>query len=584
VAFNPTGLGLIPIKITAKGSLSGDKIEKTLRVVPEGIARSITNSTMIVLESSSTPRQKRDVSVPTTNTINSILTITLPPGAYEDTVKASAIVVGDIIGKTMNNLENLISFPSGCGEQNLIKLVPNIVIWKYLFSTCELSEIQKKKLYHFSIAGYQNQLNFQRKDGSFSAFGNNDVNGSTWLTSYTVLSLYWAKNFIPIDLKVINRGMNFINSTQQSDGSFKENGRIIHSDMQGGLGTSIALTAYISIVLSNVLPSYCNYTTTRDKANQYLVNNLHLATNIFEKGIVAYALELANISDAYNSFFWDRTETSSMIYWKNKEPEVNTFWTKSAPRSVDIEITAYGLLLMLKRNDIQTAAKIAKYLISKSNSFGGYSSTQDTVMALLALSKFSARIAVNNPSINLELTTSSDPALIHVKIDTLNVATMQQFEVSSIARNLKFKARPESRGIAIVTFAITFYEDPAKVVPSFEISYNFTEFCSNKIIFDSCARYIPDGVSNMAIMEVTLPSGFYYQNNGFKDLNPEVSKVEVSEQGSKIIFYFNSISGKNSCVSIQAYRARFVIDVKGSTIVVHDYYDTCEFCKTIKKN
>ena len=40
--------------------------------------------------------------------------------------------VGDILGPSIPNLANLIKMPFGCGEQNMLNFVPNIVILNYL--------------------------------------------------------------------------------------------------------------------------------------------------------------------------------------------------------------------------------------------------------------------------------------------------------------------------------------------------------------------------------------------------------------------------------------------------------------------
>lgn len=40
--------------------------------------------------------------------------------------------VGDVLGPSIPNLANLIKMPFGCGEQNMLNFVPNIVIMDYL--------------------------------------------------------------------------------------------------------------------------------------------------------------------------------------------------------------------------------------------------------------------------------------------------------------------------------------------------------------------------------------------------------------------------------------------------------------------
>jgi len=49
------------------------------------------------------------------------------------------ILVGDIMGRALKNLDGLLQMPSGCGEQNMIILAPNIYILLYLEVTGQLT-------------------------------------------------------------------------------------------------------------------------------------------------------------------------------------------------------------------------------------------------------------------------------------------------------------------------------------------------------------------------------------------------------------------------------------------------------------
>jgi len=53
----------------------------------------------------------------------------------EGSARGFISVTGDIMAPTMNNLEKLVKQPYGCGEQNMISMVPNIYVAKYLEGT-----------------------------------------------------------------------------------------------------------------------------------------------------------------------------------------------------------------------------------------------------------------------------------------------------------------------------------------------------------------------------------------------------------------------------------------------------------------
>lgn len=104
----------------------------------------------------------------------------IPKNIVPFSEKIEVSVVGDLLGPAMVNLENLIRLPTGCGEQNLVHFLPNLVILNYLKNTQQLTPaIQNEAIRHLETS-YQQQLAYKRPDGSFSIFGERDSNSSTW--------------------------------------------------------------------------------------------------------------------------------------------------------------------------------------------------------------------------------------------------------------------------------------------------------------------------------------------------------------------------------------------------------------------
>ena len=54
----------------------------------------------------------------------------------------SILFLGDIMAPTMNNLEKLVKQPYGCGEQNMISMVPNVS----LYAQSQIIRIRYSKL------------------------------------------------------------------------------------------------------------------------------------------------------------------------------------------------------------------------------------------------------------------------------------------------------------------------------------------------------------------------------------------------------------------------------------------------------
>jgi CD109 antigen len=496
--------------VTAIGNFSGDAIEQKLRVVPEGIARFISNSTIIVKDSNSTE-------------VSAEISCAIPPTALNDTISVSASVVGDILGSTLNNLESLLQMSYGCGEQNMLNFVPNIVILKYLEATNKLTQAIRTTAVGYLEGGYQRQLQYLRSDGSFSAFGNNDPFGSTWLTAFVLKSFLLAQSYITVDMTVVQRNLDFLISKQNADGSFREDGRVIHSDMQGGSSSGTALTAYAVIVLTEVLSSFPQYEPQRDKALQNIIDSYN-QNDVYSLGIISYALSLANhqsYSMIYFKFYSFAIETASELHWeKVKEADPSIYYYQ--PSSLDIEISAYALLSLYNK-DISKSLKIIRWVVKQQSSLGGFKSTQDTVMALEALAKFAAQFKLTSSNLLLSLKPNVGN-FISTSVNSSNSLVLQTFNLSPNVRKLGVQVSKMGTGLAVVSLSCNYYEIIEDLKPRFKIQHIFIDPCLGYLKSSICLSYISksnDTSSNMVLLTFKLPSGFIYEER--KVLNSAIN-------------------------------------------------------------
>lgn len=116
--IKPKKVGFITIKVTATSSLAGDAVERQLLVVPEGLTQYKNKAILVDL------REK--------DKVMEQIELDIPKNAVPDSTRVEVSVVGDLFGPTIKNLEKLIRQPFGCGEQNMLNFVPNIVVLEYL--------------------------------------------------------------------------------------------------------------------------------------------------------------------------------------------------------------------------------------------------------------------------------------------------------------------------------------------------------------------------------------------------------------------------------------------------------------------
>ena len=58
-------------------------------------------------------------------------------------------------------------------------------------------------------------------------------------------------------------------------------------------------------------------------------------------------------------------------------------------------MTSYALLTSLRENNITKCIEIVRWLVNQTNYLGGYSSTQNTILALQALTTFSLKTSTD---------------------------------------------------------------------------------------------------------------------------------------------------------------------------------------------
>jgi hypothetical protein len=63
------------------------------------------------------------------------------------------------MGPAMNNLDNLVQLPTGCGEQNMIRFAPLVSVTKYLRDTAQLnSKVSELAKEYLKIGNHQTEI------------------------------------------------------------------------------------------------------------------------------------------------------------------------------------------------------------------------------------------------------------------------------------------------------------------------------------------------------------------------------------------------------------------------------------------
>jgi CD109 antigen len=414
----------------------------------------------------------------------------------------------------------------------MLNFVPNIVVLDYLTTLNKLTPEIEAKAKKYMESGYQRELTYKHDDGSYSAFGKSDKSGSTWLTAFVAKSFHQAAKYILVDKNIINEALEFLSKVQTTNGSFPEVGHVSHKDMQGGSSDGIALTAYTLITFLENQNSTKTYQATIDKALSFITQNVDSLNDTYALAIANYALQLAknNLRDSLLSQLESKAENKNELkYWTKEIPksDESSPWNDQ-PSSVNVEMTAYALQAFIEADQVSSAVPIMKWMVTQRNENGGFISTQDTVVGLQALSKLAMNIYAPNSQVQISLK-HSDGDVTNLNVNEQNALILQKYEIPSYARG--FEVTAKGRGFSILQLSYKYNVNVTGEWPRFIIDAKVHEN-SNKDFLHLivCTSFVPDDSaekSNMAVMEVSFPSGYTFDSDSLPELK-QTENVKVS--------------------------------------------------------
>ncbi|KAL6456291.1 hypothetical protein MHYP_G00348340 [Metynnis hypsauchen] len=581
--IQPTVLGTVSFSVSAEALTTTVLCGNKLTTVPEkGRIDTVVQTLLVEAEGTEQFNSYNGLLCPTGAAVETTISLKLPAVIVAGSVTASVSVLGDLMGRALRNIDRLLAMPYGCGEQNMLLFAPNIYILLYLQSSGQLTTEIRNKADTFLVNGYQRELSYKHNDGSYSAFGNSDPSGNTWLTAFVMKSFGSAKQFIFIDQLYVDQAKTWLGQQQQKNGSFASVGQLFHTDLKGGVNDEVTLTAYITAALLE-LGTPLTDPMVQNSLN-FLRNAFTQLNSIYATALLSYAFTLAG--DQYMRIKALTILNSQAIveaggrHWR-RESDLNVL------DSLEVEMTSYVLLALLSGPVIQTfdmsySASIVRWLAQQQNAFGGFASTQDTVVALQALAKFSA--ATYSPASTVVVTvTGPSPAKIFT-VNQSNRLLLQESSLQVVPGDYKVKA--EGKGCVFAQFTVNYNIPPPADFSSFGISANTAGNCSIPIPSVSLSVTVsyngkrPE--TNMVIIEVKLLSGFQLDEDSLKSSSDKINSNEgtvkrVDQNEGTVIIYLDGLqNGDSKTYNLIILRETFVQNQKPAMVKVYDYYETNE--------
>ena len=532
--------GIENCKDVDEGDGFTDALVKPLRVRPEGVEIEKVESDFKCIESGN---QKFEMS-----------TLEVPKNAVSDSERAWVYVTGDIMAPALENVGNLVRLPTGCGEQNMVGLVPNIYLLQYLDGTKQREPELEKKAKEFMYIGYNRQQKYNHPNGACSIWGDKgDKDGSTWLTAIVVKSFSEAAQYIDVDESLVQRSVNWLMDGQMENGCFRKRG-YVHSSYPKGGASDDSLTPFVVTALleaksrigvriqdnklkeavdcmlrtTNTSNLYSNIVTahaanllvtkleTKSANKRKNLEKLENTTERIEKieELMEAIVSEANTSEA-GSRFWDN---------ERKLSKLGYYYTSSEA----VEMTAYNVMSFVLRDEVPKALESVKWLARQRNSQGGFVSTQDTVVALQALSMYAQRVT----KIPFEMTV--DVTEKHETVNMLNTFTLNEDNALPL-QTQKLTQLPSKlvldtvgAGCAMVQTVLRYNIPEVQQDNDFTITAQGNTNTVDDPSLTVCAAYTgTEEQTGMVLIEVEMVTGW-------EAVNPERLKNEVDSGVQRI--------------------------------------------------
>ena len=546
IAFTikPSKIGQFKIEITARTTERADAVRKSILVEAEGTPRELVQNGFIT---EGEPR-----------TYN----LTLPDGIVEDSGRVLLSITPSLVGQTISGMEDLLGMPYGCGEQNMMFMAPDLEILRYLDATDQVVPEIRAKAEMFLTTGYQRELTFRRNDGSFSAFGQSDDEGSLWLTAFVLDVFSESREVMAIDEVVLAEAASWIESHQNADGSWDPVGFVVHKEMLGGMtgDSKTALTAFVAIALAD----YASAQGPLGSAVTYLEENALGEKDAYAMALASYLLEKIGsprAGEAINSLL-DLAQTD----------ENGMYWSPGGERSNAIEATSYAVLALMLEGRSEAEQGI-RWLASQRNSFGGFSSTQDTVMAMKAL-MMAARLQARN--IDSQVIVELDGTeFTRIQLTESNFDVLQVVELPGNAVELGLSMVGKGN---VMFQVVKKFNIPGEVYvnPEFdlEVEYNTTSAQVNDIV-EVTATVQYNGFYNstgMLILDIAVPTGFLPVQSTLDEIVSSGLATRVEVAGRKVIFYIDDLERGDELEISFSILALFPVKARGGTSTAYSYY------------
>ncbi|XP_032399538.1 complement C3, partial [Etheostoma spectabile] len=587
----PLVVGKLPLEVmvVARGTTAGDRIQKQLRVVLEGVQKVEVRSVMLSPSAEGGTQTVR---------VRKIELQSVVPNSWPETfINVRGNVLADCIDNSISedSLASLIQMPGGCVEQNLASITLPLIATLYLDRTNSWESVgvqRRAEALRYIRRGYENQLAYRKSDGSYPPYRREGA--STWITAYVVKVFSMAYSITGIDEQQVCEPLLYLVNNKREIFGFREDNPVYTTTMTGGLrgdDPETTLTAFVLIALAEAKQAgiRCN----EERLKVAVVHNTaeYLKRALMERrsrrpytvAITSYALALLGKAQHFSPTpFLLRAAAPGGSHWRDSQ---NPLFT--------LEATGYALLALVKLGRMEEAAAPFKWLNSQRRRGGGFGSTQSTMVVLQALSEYLTNKPPEDVHLDVEVRITGRKE-IRYHFNPVNAYAARS---SRLPADLGLEVQAQGNGQGILE-VVTHYNQLPEVdekmpCKDFEFSVAIEE-SSEKPPADVEKSYQltikvralgPRDV-RMVILDINLPTGFTPENSDLEMLSKSVDRYisnfqivdNLSDRGSLIIHLFK-VFHKEPEILIFRLQQNFKVGLlQPSLVTVYEYYNPDHRC------
>uniref|UniRef100_A0A8D2L7E9 Alpha-macroglobulin receptor-binding domain-containing protein n=1 Tax=Varanus komodoensis TaxID=61221 RepID=A0A8D2L7E9_VARKO len=306
-------------------------------------------------------------------------------------------------------------------------------------------------------------------------------------------------------------------------------------------------------------------------------------------GFFSARLGLQDQAKSANARGTDLTGDGSIHWQQPREQEKKAFspLNNHQTRSVDIVMTSYVLLAHVEKKpapspeEMSISSRIAKWLTGQQNPTGGFLSTQDTVVALQALSKYSTLDYSQSRAVSKVSLSSGADFQKEFHVDSTNSLLLQSQALPKVPGN--YQAEVTGGRSVLLQTTLKYNVHPDQEEPPFKLDlHTVPEACMDpkaqtKFALALNLSYTGQRAnSNMVIVDVKMLSGFIPVKSSVQKVTVLSVHQRTEVSTDRVLLYLEEVTSVTQHYSFMVEQEVPVQGLKPAFVTVYDYYEPDE--------